>query len=221
MELPPLSIQQLSKLAESNVSPSQLFGILSQYEADARLVSAGCGSPETGSADPELLSFFYASFFFAHLLTKQIPEARALTQRMPEAIRLQDPCLKNCLILLRAVWQTQHAQVYQILRNLQWPKNLQPLVRRYDSFFQDQTLISVSTSYEAIRLPAAATYLGLDLAAAEQEDPTIIEKFTQCGWKWDPETKLLHPTPIIVPSADQKATNGIHDAMAMLGNRGG
>lgn len=81
-------------------------------------------------------------------------------------------------------------------------------------------MIKVSTSYEAIRLSAAASYLGLDPTLAEQGDPTIIQKFTDCGWKWDPETKLLHPVPIIVPSVGQSSSNGIHDTMAMLGRHG-
>lgn len=153
MELPPLSVEQLSQLAASNVPPSQLFEILSRYELDACLMSAGSGNAEIGGGDPQLLSLFYSSFFFAHLLTKQVsvprlilqsivthgsllhirPEARALTQRMPEGLRLQDPSLQNCLTLLRAVWQTQHAQIYEILRGLPWPEPLQPLVRRYES----------------------------------------------------------------------------------------
>jgi hypothetical protein len=72
MELPPLSVEQLSKLAASNVPPSQLYEILSQYETDASIMSAGSGSAETGGGDPQLLSLFYSSFFFAHLLTKQL-----------------------------------------------------------------------------------------------------------------------------------------------------
>lgn len=72
MELPPLSFDQLSKLAASNIPPSQLFEILSQYETDASIMSAGPGSTETGAGDPQLLSLFYSSFFFAHLLTKQL-----------------------------------------------------------------------------------------------------------------------------------------------------
>jgi COP9 signalosome complex subunit 8 len=35
-------------------------------------MSAGTGSVETGGGDPQLLSLFYSSFFFAHLLTKQL-----------------------------------------------------------------------------------------------------------------------------------------------------
>ncbi|KAJ5677384.1 uncharacterized protein N7477_003017 [Penicillium maclennaniae] len=219
MELPPLSIEQLEQLASSNLPPSQLFEIFSRYELDACLMAAGSGHPETGSGDPELLSLFYSSFFFAHLLTKQMSEARALTQRIPEALKNQDPSLQNCLTLLRAVWQTQHAIVYQTLRKLPWPEQLQPLVRRYESFFQDQTLIAVSTSYGAIRPAVAAAYLGLDSQAAEQGDQSIIQKFTDCGWTWNSETRLLHPVPITVPPTMESSSNGIRDAMAMLGNR--
>ncbi|OOQ90902.1 COP9 signalosome complex subunit 8 [Penicillium brasilianum] len=220
MELPPLSFDQLSKLAASNIPPSQLFEILSQYETDASIMSAGPGNTETGAGDPQLLSLFYSSFFFAHLLTKQLPEARALTKRMPESLRHQDPSLQNCLTLLQAIWQTQHAQVYQILRGLPWPESLQPLVRRYESFFQDDTLIAISTTYEAIRPATAANYLGLDPQAAEKGDSAIIEKFTSCGWTWDPVAQLLHPSPIVAQTTDQTSSKGIRQAMAMLGNRG-
>lgn len=161
---------------------------------------------------------------------------------MPQALLQQDPSLLNCLALLRAVWQTQHRQVYQILRERNWPDSLQPLVKRYESmftmlclftsqklilanrlsigFFQDKTLIAVSRSYEAIRLATAANHLGLDEQLAEREDPNVISNFTKCGWTWDPETKLLYPKPIVVLPADNQSSNGIRDAMAMLGTRG-
>ena len=61
------------------------------------------------------------------------PEARALTQRMPETLKNQDSSLQNCLTLLRAIWQNEHTQVYQILRDLPWPETLQSLVKRYES----------------------------------------------------------------------------------------
>lgn len=72
MELRPFSVEQLSTLAASNVPSSQLFEILSQYETDASIISAGPGSVEVAGDDPQLLSLFYSSFFFAHLLTKQL-----------------------------------------------------------------------------------------------------------------------------------------------------
>jgi COP9 signalosome complex subunit 8 len=159
---------------------------------------------------------------------------------MPESLRHQDPSLQNCLTLLQAIWQTQHAQVYQILRGLPWPESLQPLVQRYESklearircnyrllircpllgFFQDDTLIAISTTYEAIRPATAANYLGLDPQAAEKGDSAIIEKFTSCGWTWDPVAQLLHPSPIVAQTTDQTSSKGIRQAMTMLGNRG-
>ncbi|KAK5806867.1 hypothetical protein VI817_001125 [Penicillium citrinum] len=147
------------------------------------------------------------------------PESRALTQRMPETLKHHDQSLQNCLTLLRAIWQNEHSHVYQILRDLPWPETLQSLVKRYESFFQDQTLIAVSNSYEAIRPAVAAKYLGLDPQAAEDADPAIIQKFTNCGWAWNTETQLLHPSPINVPPTDPQPTTGIRETMAMLGNR--
>ncbi|KAJ5312312.1 hypothetical protein PENANT_c011G10388 [Penicillium antarcticum] len=213
-------MEQLAGLVSSNALPSQLFEALSQYEQEACLISAGSGSPETSGNDPTLLSAFYSSFFLVHLLTDQVPEARALTKRIPAALLHQDSSLQNCLTLLRAVWQTQVGQVYQILRQCPWPEALQPLVRRYESFYQNKTLISVSTSYEAIRLSTAAKYLGLVEQAAEQEDPNVIANFTKCGWTWDPATKLLHPKAIVVSPTDHQSSDGIREAMKMLGKSG-
>ena len=86
-------------------------------------------------------------------------------------------------------------------------------------FFQDQTLIAVSNSYEAIRPAVAAKYLGLDPQAADKADPPIIQKFTNRGWTWNSETRLLHPSPITVPPTDPQPTSGIRETMSMLGNR--
>ncbi|KAJ5799961.1 uncharacterized protein N7518_002029 [Penicillium psychrosexuale] len=221
MELPLLTTEHLSKLVASNAPPSQLFEALSRYELQACLISARGDSANTGGSDSTLLSLFYSSFFLIHLLTDQVSEARALTKRIPEALLQHDPSLQNCLALLRAVWQTQHGQVYQVLRGLPWPDVLQPLLRRYESFFQDKTLIAVSRSYEAIRLATAATHLGLDQNLAKEEDPNIISNFTKYGWTWDPESKLLYPKPIVVSLAEPQSSNGIRKAMAMLGTRAG
>jgi len=72
MKLPALSTEQLKQLAASNLPPSQLFEILSRYESDACLMESGGGHPKTRGGDSELLSLFYSSFFFAHLLTNQM-----------------------------------------------------------------------------------------------------------------------------------------------------
>lgn len=71
MGLPPLTVGGLAELNASNLPPSQLFENLSKYEGQAALMAAGYRSPETGSTDPELLSLFYSSFFFSHLLSQQ------------------------------------------------------------------------------------------------------------------------------------------------------
>lgn len=65
MDLPPLSQDQLSSILSSAATPSELYEKLSQYECEALLASDNQGNPE-------LLSLFYAFFFFSHLLTEQM-----------------------------------------------------------------------------------------------------------------------------------------------------
>ena len=60
MDLPPLSQDQLSSILSSAATPSELYEKLSQYEGEALLASDNQGNPE-------LLSLFYAFFFFSHL----------------------------------------------------------------------------------------------------------------------------------------------------------
>ncbi|KAE8350538.1 COP9 signalosome [Aspergillus coremiiformis] len=216
MDLPPLSKDQLSAVLTSSRSPTELFNTLVEYEYEACLKST------PNSNESELLSLFYSTFFFAHLLTDQIYEARAMTQRMPQDLAQTDPSLQNCLILLRAVWQRKYESVYKILRELPWPDRLRPAVESYETYFQEKTLREVSRAYEAIRPAAAANYLGLDTAAAEQGDPAIIQKFTAVGWTWDGNKKLLHPKPL--PPAlgkDVRLYDEVSEIMALVGKYGG
>lgn len=97
MELPPLSTEQLSNLIASHVPPSQLFEILSQYELQACLLSPSEDSDGTDDGEAQLSSLFYSSFFFAHLLTKQMsvdPFDHALQDSNPGTFLQQtgSPC---------------------------------------------------------------------------------------------------------------------------------
>ncbi|PWY72489.1 COP9 signalosome subunit 8 [Aspergillus sclerotioniger CBS 115572] len=214
MDLPPLSQNQLAAVVASAQSPTELYSTLSEYEGEACLLSTKDGE-QAG-----LLSRYYSTFFFSHLLTDQIREARLSTKRMPQVLLESDPSLQNCLNLLRAVWQRKYEQVYKILRERPWSEPLKPLVQSYDAHFQEKTLKEVSRAYEAIRPAAAATYLGLDPTAAEQGDPVTMQKFLACGWTWEDETGLLHPKPIIDdPQKDAQLYNELSEVMALIGNR--
>ncbi|RHZ51992.1 CSN8/PSMD8/EIF3K family protein [Aspergillus thermomutatus] len=216
MDLPPLSQKQLSAVLALARSSSELYETLSQYEGPACFLSM------SNSEEAELLSLFYSSFFFSHLLLDDIYEARAMTKRMPQDLAQNDASLQNCLRLLRAVWQRKYEHVYKILRDLPWPEILEPTVRKYELHFQEKTLKEVSRAYEAIRPDAAANYLGLDATAAKQGDPAIISKFTAYGWRWDEQTELLYPQPIITPTAKiGYSSNRLSEVMALIGSHSG
>ncbi|KAL4888679.1 COP9 signalosome [Aspergillus ambiguus] len=212
MDLPSLSAEQLSAVLNAARSPTELHKKLSAYEAQACLLSV------TDGDHSDLISLFYSAFFFSHLLTDQINEARAMTQRVPEDLSRNDPTLQNCLTLLRAVWQRKYEQVYTILRQLPWPETLKPIVNSYEVYFQEKTLNEVSRAYGAIRPAAAAGYLGLDTAAGEKGDPAVIQKFTACGWTWDEKAKLLCPKPIPTdPANTGHLSNELSHIMSLIG----
>lgn len=56
-----------------------------------------------------------------------------LIGRMPPSLVRVDPVLKNCLTLLRAVWNNNHSQVYATIRQPLWPDALKGLVHSYES----------------------------------------------------------------------------------------
>ncbi|GFF73121.1 COP9 signalosome complex subunit 8 [Aspergillus udagawae] len=216
MDLPPLSQEQLSTVLATARSSSELYETLSQYECPACFLST------SNSEEAEILSLFYSSFFFSHLLLDDIYEARAMTKRMPQDLAQNDATLQNCLKLLRAVWQRKYEHVYKVLRDLPWPEMLEPTVRKYELHFQEKTLKEVSRAYEAIRPDAAANYLGLDATAAKQGDPAIISKFTACGWRWDEQTGLLCPQPITTPSKTiGHSSSGLSEVMTLMGSHSG
>lgn len=62
-----LSAERITAVVSSARSPSDLYETLSQHEGDALLLSSS-----KQSNDVDLLSFFYSTFFFAHLLTDQM-----------------------------------------------------------------------------------------------------------------------------------------------------
>ncbi|KAL4996558.1 CSN complex subunit 8 [Aspergillus recurvatus] len=211
MDLPPLSLDQLSAVIAAAPTPADLYTLLSNYEEQAYLLST------TDPNERDLLLEFYTVFFFSHLLSDQICEARALTRRVPQELSQTD-AMQTCSLLLRAVWQSKHTEIYKILRELPWPARSQPLVQRYENYFQEKTLVEVGNSYETIRIAAAATYLGLDPAAVEGD---LIEKFTARGWKWDGEKQLLHPKPVVtVPPKDDSLQNELSRVMALISSQG-
>ena len=161
-----------------------------------------------------------------------------LIKRIPRSLLEQAPSLQNCITLLRAVWQRKHEDVYKILREFPWPDPLEPLIQRYDSkrpvplslirfspdcveHFQEKALVEISKAYETIRPAAAAAYLGIDSASAEQGDPAAIQRFIASGWTWNEQEKLLRPKATVTElDKNINISNKLNEVMALVGNSG-
>ncbi|KAL1963861.1 hypothetical protein VTN77DRAFT_7793 [Rasamsonia byssochlamydoides] len=220
MDLPPLSLEQLSKALSDAPTAEALYDVLSQYESEACLLFTD--TQVTG--DAKLLSAFYASFLISHLLTDQIQEARSLTQRMPPTLVKEDLVLQNSITLLRAVWQNKHSEIYRILRELPWPDPVNQIVQKYDAYFAEKTFKEISRAYEAIRPEKAAAYLGLENGQGDSSEPSpaLIQTLTQRGWVWDANEHLFRPKVQDKPvELNGTRTNGISELVGLVSSYGG
>lgn len=145
MERPSLSREQLQKVLAETPAPDALYEILSLYEDEACQQFAQTGI----TGDEKLLSAFYSSFLFSHLLidemwvvsqacegtavlTKSSQEARALTHRMPPTMIASDSAIQNSISVLRAIWQNKYSETYKLMRNQPWPEPVNIIVHRFD-----------------------------------------------------------------------------------------
>lgn len=60
-----LSLEQISTALTEAANPSDLYDTLAKYESPALFLST------TNDKESEVLSVFYSTFFFSHLLTDQ------------------------------------------------------------------------------------------------------------------------------------------------------
>ncbi|WEW58470.1 hypothetical protein PRK78_003938 [Emydomyces testavorans] len=220
MSSAPQTMEELNQLLTSSPSPAALLEALMDIEGD---ISLQFGNTHFAS-DTEFLRTYYSAYFFALLLRGEMyvletsehsfastltltgysNEAHMLTRRIPRSLVIADAVLQNTLNLLQAVWNKEHAVVYQVLRESPWPDVLRPLAEAYFTYFRDKTVNDLSMAYGAIRPETAASYLGVDLNPVQGDTMVdvsdsaiseLIAALTEKGWEFDSETKLLKPVP--------------------------
>ncbi|PCG96325.1 COP9 signalosome, subunit CSN8 [Penicillium occitanis (nom. inval.)] len=179
----PLSLEQLQKVLTETPTNDALFDILSSCEDEAcqQFTQAGI------TGDATLLTAFYSSFLFSHLLIDEIQEARALTQRIPSALIQNDPVIQRSIAILRSIYQNKFSETYALLRGQPWPTPVDVIVQRFDAHYTEKSFRNVSRIYESIRPEVAAEYLGL------QNNTELIDILVKRGWEWDADKDLFRP----------------------------
>jgi hypothetical protein len=133
-------------------------------------------------------------------------------------------------VLIHAVRARQYASIYNAFRRGRWPPSIIALIQRYHCerrllfhllFEADQIVYIVesafkiiSRAYITISASQAMNYLDyrreeIDGKAAVNGDESpgddFINRVTNYGWSWDPQTNAFHPKPVIesaLPDSD-------------------
>ncbi|PGH08291.1 hypothetical protein AJ80_07887 [Polytolypa hystricis UAMH7299] len=218
-----LSIEDLSKLLAAAPSPAKLLKSLIELEGP---VSLRFGETHLNS-DTEFLSTFYSIYILVLLWEDEVNEAHMLTRRLPQSLLRPDTFLQNALSLLKAVWQEDYEQVYDQIRQPSWPDSLKPLVRSYQSYFQDKAFEGLTRAYSAIRPSTLVFYLGLDPSVAtpteagtEDASRELVSFLTKKGWEWDSESKLFTPKAAPVTKPVDSEAFKIGKLVGLIGTHG-
>ncbi|OJD18616.1 hypothetical protein AJ78_01387 [Emergomyces pasteurianus Ep9510] len=219
-----VSLADITHVLATAQSSAVLLQMLMELEGD---VSLTFGDTHM-AGDTEFLSTYYSSYLITLLLENEINEAQMLTRRLPESLVNGDSTIQNTISLLRAVWNQNHAKIYNIIRTTQWPSNINPLVQQYQLFFQNKTFQDISLAYGSIRPSTAAHYLGLDFAgedimrdSTDGPDPELVAIPTEKGWEWNAESKLFSPKVTThVPKVTVSGGAAIAQSAAQLRSHG-
>ncbi|KAF5015320.1 hypothetical protein F66182_13390 [Fusarium sp. NRRL 66182] len=179
----PLSLEQLQQALTENLSKDALYDLLSSYEDEA------CQqfTPGAITGDAKVLTAYYSSFLFSHLLIDEIQEARALTQRIPSTLIQNEPVVQRSIAILRSIYQNKFSETYALLRGQPWPKPVDIVVERFDAYYTEKSFRNISRIYESIRPEVAAEYLGL------QNNAELTDILVKRGWEWNAEKELFRP----------------------------
>ncbi|OAX79162.1 hypothetical protein ACJ72_06519 [Emergomyces africanus] len=210
-----VSLADLAHVLATAQSSTVLLQKLMELEGD---VSLTFGDTHMAS-DTEFLSTYYSAYIIALLLENEINEAQMLTRRLPESLVNGDPTIQSTISLLRAVWNQNHAKIYDIIRTTRWPPTINHLVQQYQRKDKTQPtylmLLLLTIAYSLLpkqnfsryqpclridRPSTAALYLGLDSVREntmrDSEDgpcSELVAILTEKGWEWNAELNLFSP----------------------------
>ncbi|EED16070.1 COP9 signalosome subunit 8 (CsnH), putative [Talaromyces stipitatus ATCC 10500] len=183
MDSPSLSLEQLQKVLTDTPTNDALYEILSSYEDEACQQFTAAGEIRNAT----VLTPFYSSFLFSHLLIDEIQEARALTQRIPTTLIQNDPVVQRSIAVLRSIYQNKYSETYGLLRTQPWPEPVNIIVQRFDSYYTERSFRNISRIYESIRPKVAAEYLGLE------SNSELMDILVKKGWEWDADKEVFRP----------------------------
>ncbi|CAG8541700.1 15374_t:CDS:2 [Funneliformis caledonium] len=132
---------------------------------------------------------FYGPFLLGYLLEQDLPSARFLWKRLPDAVKSSSKELRAIWDVGAALWQRDYENIYDLISSKTWSPIITPLMEQLADNLRERMLNLISEAYSSIVIDDAVKYLGFP----REKVLTIVE---ERGWEADLTTNMLQPKKI-------------------------
>ncbi|CAI2168365.1 8244_t:CDS:2 [Funneliformis geosporum] len=141
---------------------------------------------------------FYGPFLLGYLLEQDLPSARFLWKRLPDAVKSTSKELRAIWDVGSALWQRDYENIYELISSKTWSPIITPLMEQLADNLRERMLNLISEAYSSIVIDDVVKYLGFP----REKVLTIVE---ERGWEADLTTNMLQPKKIKVQQSTSLA----------------
>lgn len=172
-KLPPISLSLLKSFLTPSATPTTLLTSLQTLEPRASITTVDSSTTET-------LSTYYSLYLLTLILVDDLPEARALTNRIDTQLLHNDPAIISSYRVLQAVWSKDYVAFHQTMQGAPWGEVTGVLAGRVLQKHRTTTLSLLSTAYTSIPPDLAQKYLGI--SDEQSAVKMLVEENPGSGW---------------------------------------
>ncbi|KAK2193382.1 hypothetical protein NP493_13g02000 [Ridgeia piscesae] len=163
-----------------------------------------------GIATPQL----YGQLLAIYLLQNDLPNAKFLWKRIPQAIKSENAELSLIWALAQKMWQKDLPATYEALRK-DWSDNVKSIMAAIQEATRNRVFLLVARAYSYIRAEELASFLGMSVNDA------VIAAVSH-EWTADSNTGMITPKkqeiPPEPPIPSEQQLSRLTDFVAFLEN---
>ncbi|CAG9814068.1 unnamed protein product [Phaedon cochleariae] len=128
----------------------------------------------------------YEQLLAIYLYQNDLCNAKYLWKRIPPNIKSSNPELGHIWAVGQAMWNRDFSAIYRALNAVTWSESIAEIMKLVQDVIRTRAVDLISQAYSSITLDTVSAMTGLS--------PDIcIPACTERGWKFEPDTKMVHP----------------------------
>jgi len=115
-----------------------------------------------------------------------------LWKRIPAEEKITNPILGQIWSVGQKLWQKEHAEVYRLIKNTNWPETIQPFMDSLEDKYRQKSLQLIGKAYQTINSMTFANLVGYS-DQPEEAEKLLGKLQEEQGWTCDSTYNLIVP----------------------------